>query len=478
MIPNERFITGLSGYSRDVLVDFDRGINRFYMLEWHRRARKTTLAVNLLVREAFRNPKGKYLYIAPTQVWARNVVWDDPTMLWDALPDKREMRWEKNEQRMLITFANGSMIKVCGSDEPDAIRGVDFDGAVPDEFFLHRFEIWTDILRPIMSGETKSGRDRRRWVMFLYTPKGSNQVTAMFDRAACLSDTGVLPVNGIPDKCLPEWYVSRLDAMHSGIISPEELAVVKKEVDDGIIPLSKYESEYLCKRVTNEEMTMITSSDLERLATVKRDKSPATQFNRIVAVDPAFGGDICAIKGIENGEVKIEKNLKLDLTPEVVSECKSVARELGTMNFIVDCIGNGKGVADGLKNDVAGYDVQYFQSSGGSDNDQYHNMKALAVSYCAQQIKKCNIPPITNPEIKRQLIALSRYRIQPQSGKIICISNDDVRKNLGCSPDQGLAFIYGIWGLRKAEKKAKIQKYVSSVISSPYDNKVLTRGLK
>jgi hypothetical protein len=476
MIPNEQFTTRLSKYSLDVLVDFDKGINRFYMLEWHRRCRKTTLSINLVIREAYRNPLSKYLYIAPTQVWARNVVWDDPTMLWGALPSKGEIKWEKNEQRMLITFANGSMVKVCGSDEPDAIRGIDFDGVILDEFFLHNFNVWTEILRPIMSGDTKEGRDRRRWAMFLYTPKGSNQTTQMFDRAACVLETGELPEDGVAKKCIPEWYASRISAERSGIISREELDKVLQDVEDGIIPRSQYDSEYLCRRVTQEDMTMITSSDLERLATVKRDNTPISKFNRIVSIDPAFGGDVCSIKGIENGAVKIERNIKLTLTSEVVSECKSVARELGTTNFIVDCIGNGKGVADMLKVDVAGYNVQYFISSAKTDDDQYHNMKALAVNYVSQQIKKCKIPPITNPEIKRQLIVLSRYKVQPQSGKIILIPNDDVRKVLGCSPDQGLSFVYGIWGLKKTEKTILLS--AKSNHSSPYDNKILSRGLR
>ena len=52
-----------------------------FMAEWHRRCRKTTAAINLLVKESIRIPKAKYVYIAPTQVMARNIVWDDPTMI-------------------------------------------------------------------------------------------------------------------------------------------------------------------------------------------------------------------------------------------------------------------------------------------------------------------------------------------------------------------------------------------------------------
>ena len=100
MIPSKTFTDRLRFHEKQVLKAFDDKVNvrRFFMLEWHRRAAKTTLLINLMVREACRYPKAKYVYIAPTQVWARDVVWDDPSMIWDALPDKAEMGWKANEQ--------------------------------------------------------------------------------------------------------------------------------------------------------------------------------------------------------------------------------------------------------------------------------------------------------------------------------------------------------------------------------------------
>ncbi|KKK63085.1 hypothetical protein LCGC14_2997840 [marine sediment metagenome] len=111
MIPNRQFNDRINDYQIEFLAAFDQG-RRFFVLEWHRRAYKTTTAINLLIRECYRNPKSKYVYVAPTQVWARNIVWDDPTMLWDSLPPQEEMGWTANGQKMLITFDNGAM-PVC-----------------------------------------------------------------------------------------------------------------------------------------------------------------------------------------------------------------------------------------------------------------------------------------------------------------------------------------------------------------------------
>lgn len=438
-----------------MLKAFDavKQIIRFLILEWHRRAHKTTLAINLLIRECCRYPKSKYVYVAPTQVWAREVVWDDPTMLWDALPDKAEMNWKPNEQKMLIKFANGSMLKIGGSDKPDALRGIDADGVVLDEWALHKPETWTKIFRPIIASPKKPGH-RERWAMFLYTPKGDNHATQMFNIASCVESIAALPDDGEAVKRKPGWFASRLSAEKSGIITQSELELMQQEIADGIITQAEYDQEMLCKRLTEEERTLITSALLDRLNSVNWDSVRIIQpeTRKIVAIDPAFGGDQCALKGIENGRIVEEKQLNWTMTHEVVFEAKEMARRIGTKNFIVDCIGNGKGVSDGLKIDEAGYHVQAFNSAETcEDSDLYANKKAEAVDYCAQQMRKLKVEPIKDPETRRQLVGLSRYKIVVRHGKGVMIMrpNDETKKELGCSPDRGLCYVYGIYGLRR-----------------------------
>lgn len=452
-IPNKLFLSRFGLYEKQVLKAFDGIVQiiRFLILEWHRRAHKTTLAINLLIRECCKYPKSKYVYVAPTQVWAREVVWDDPTMLWDALPDKMEMNWVPNEQKMLIKFANGSMLKIGGSDKPDALRGIDADGVVLDEWFLHKPETWSQIFRPIIAGPKKLKSSRERWAMFLYTPKGDNHATQMFNVAAGVESIGELPDDGEVVNCKPGWYASRLSAEKSGIIAQSELELMRQEIADGTITQAEYDQEMLCKRLTQEERTLITSALLDRLNSVNWDSLRITQSEtrKIVAIDPAFGGDVCALKGLENGRIVDEKQVNWTMTHEVVFEAKEMARRMGTKNFIVDCIGNGKGVSDSLKIDEATYHVQAFNSAERvEDSDRYANKKAEAVDYCAQQIRKLEAEPIRDAETRRQLVALSRYKIT-NSGKMIMRSNDDTKKELGCSPDRGLAYIYGIYGLRR-----------------------------
>lgn len=443
-IPNEQFIDGIHKYQIEVFKAFDSGDYRFFMMEWHRRARKTTLAINLLIRECCRVANSKYVYVAPTQVMARNIVWDDPNMLRAALPAKTEIGWAMNEQKMLVKFANGSMLKIGGSDNPDSLRGIDAIGVVFDEWALIKEEVYTEIFRPIIAGSLRENTmDLFRWAMFLYTPKGINHATMMFDKACCFMEGGNLPDNGKAELMADNWFVSRLDGEKSGIMTDSELKLAKNDM-----PVSFYDQEIKCSRITEEERTLITTGMLERLKTINWDDTRAciADVRRIVAIDPAFGGDICVLTAIENGRILETKRLNPHLTNEIIFEAKMMAANINTENFIVDCIGNGKGVADGLSCDVAGYNVQYFNSAESPTDDRFANKKAEAWFMVAEKIKSTQIEPIQSAELWRQIPKAAMYKIT-SSGKLIMQPKDDVKKLLGCSPDDADSFVMGMYGI-------------------------------
>ena len=291
--PNKEFIDGAHYHQRVLFNAFDvRGkaeviAPQTFLCEWHRRCRKTTAAINLNIREAYRVPKSKYGVIAPTQVMARNIIWDDPRMLRSYLPDKREMDWKLNEQKMLVTFANGSLLKFGGADEPDSWRGTDFVGVTCDEWALMKENLWTEILRPVIGGPLPDDIKQKqlfRWSLFLYTPKGMNHASRMFDDACCLNEGGTLPDCGVAQKLKPNRFASRVIGEKSGIFSNEELARMKEEM-----PKAMYDQEINCSRVTSEEMTLITSDMIHALNNHHATTTESfREVRKIVSVDPAF----------------------------------------------------------------------------------------------------------------------------------------------------------------------------------------------
>ena len=471
-IPNEQFRRGMHEHQIELFAAFDQRVKagvrtpQFFHAEWHRRARKTTGALNLNIKEACRIPRGKYGHIAPTQVMARNIIWDDPNMLRYHLPDKREMGWKPNEQKMLVTFENGSILKIGGSDEPDSWRGTDFIGVTCDEWSLMKEHLWSEILRPVLSGPLSPQFDMNnvfRWALFLYTPKGINHATRMFDNACCISEGGILPDCGSAPKLYPNTYASRLDGEKAGILSQSELNRMKEEVARGEIPQAFYDQEIKCSRVTAEEMTLITTELIYALnqyheSTMKSD----CEIRKIVSIDPAWGGDVCKIQGLVNHEIKAEKSLlEKHRTNEICMAAKLVAQDIGTKNFIVDTV-NAPGVADGLAADDADYNVQYFKSSYKAKEKKdtveavtFANLRAQAYHYTAKLIRTFEAGPIKGRELIRQLPIASRYKTQGGSGKLIILPKEKIKEELGCSPDEADCYIMGNWGLQFVQPESE-----------------------
>ena len=469
-IPNKQFDDGMHQHQKELFGAFDHRLRKlktrtpqYFDLEWHRRARKTTALINLQIRECCRLAKTKHVYVAPTQVQARNIVWDDPNMIRAALPDKQEMGWKLNEQKMMVFFANGSMYKLGGADEPDSWRGIDGISFGFDEWALMKYTLWSEIVRPIIAGALHPSLDMElvfRWVMCTYTPKGINHATKRFDTSCMLGEGGTLPECGQAEMMLPNRYASRLNGEMSGILPAEELQNMRDEVARGEIPQSYYDQEIKCSRITTEAMTLITTAMIHDLNTYHDTTDVAPyETRRIVSIDPAWGGDVCKLMALENLRV-VDQGQILDRqnNSDIAMAAKVMAQNLGTKNFIVDTV-NMPGVAQTLQEDTAGYHVQFFKSShkatekDGSENAiRYANKRAEAYAYTAKQISNFAAGPIDSHELMRQLPAASIYKMQPTTGRLILLPKTEIktgnkqRIGLGRSPDDADCYVMGVWG--------------------------------
>jgi hypothetical protein len=460
-IPSETFLNGLHEYQVEVLEAFDAGepgnwlYDRFFT-EWARRHRKTTMWLNILIREACRYPNCAYAHIFPLQTEARKAVWDNPDMLKRYLPDKAQAAgtpcdWKMNEQTMTIYFANGSLIKFGGADDPDGWRGPDYVGVVFDEAKHIKEVMWTAIILPIMKGPLppeKKALGMRRWAAFCYTPEGNNWATDLMDSACCLGDGGILPDCGKAAKLKPRCFASRLDAEKAGILTEQDLAEAREEM-----PIAMYDQEFRCSRVTQEERTLITSEMLSQLPPVDSVKLITNEIRKIVSIDPAFTGDVCKIGGIVNTNIEEERNIHPTKTEEIVLEGKVVARHIGTKNFIVDT-GWNPGVADALAADEAGYNVIRFNSAAKPMDERFYaNMRAEGYAYAARQVSKLRVARPKSQELIRQLPVAARYKTTT-GGKLLIVPKQEIRKILGRSPDDADMWMMGVYGLQKVEPES------------------------
>jgi phage terminase large subunit len=151
-------------------------------------------------------------YIAPFRNQAKQVTWDYFREYCKPVPGVKF-----NESELRIDFPNLSRIYLLGADNPDAIRGNYFDGAVLDEVAQMKHELWYNVVRPLLA-------DRLGWCMFIGTPQGHNLFYDLYKKAMTNS----------------KWHSSVYKASHTGLIDEGELEEVKNASRDA------YEQEFEC----------------------------------------------------------------------------------------------------------------------------------------------------------------------------------------------------------------------------------------
>lgn len=173
----------------------------------HRRAGKTVACVNELITRALytqkKNPR--YAYIAPFYRQAKEVAWQ---YLKDyAAPVTVKVM----ESSLTVELINGSKISLFGADNPDALRGLYFDGVVIDEYGDTRPSLWGSVIRPTLA-------DRKGWAVFIGTIKGKNHFWDIWQEATVKHST--------------EWLALDLKASETGILPPEELEAMRDTMSE------------------------------------------------------------------------------------------------------------------------------------------------------------------------------------------------------------------------------------------------------
>lgn len=443
MVPNRRFLSGLTPWQGEALQAFDSGSD-FLILEWARRHWKTTTILNILLRECVRYPKSIYTHVFPFYREGRETIWDDPNMLDMYLPDKREIFWKKNESKMHVRFANGSIYRLVGADRYDTLRGPDFQGVGMDEWSMIVEKAYTTVFMPILAGKQHEGGKRNRFAIFGYTPKGVNHATRMFDWAACLSEQGqTLPTFGRAGKCKPKWFASRVINDRSNFLDPAFLKMAEERW-----PKAVRDQEINCARVTDEERVLITSAMIEEL---RQYQLNPTKTRHIISCDPSLGGDACPILHIVNGRVPdgAEHTLILhERNPMIITgEIIAMMTRHNCEDAVVDATGITIGKAIVARMAEQGHSCFAFGSSEkATDEKRFVNRKTEAWMEVTEQIQAHKIPYIEDQEIREDISSV-RYKTSDSRGRLALEPKEDTKKRLGRSPDKGDAFVMGNYRL-------------------------------
>lgn len=429
MIPTKEFCTTLHEGQKKVLKAFDNRTSRFFILNWARRHRKTTLAINILIKEAMTHPNSVYLYVAPTYKQAKNIIWRDPNMLTKWLPEKYIKR--KVEQELFIELHNGSIIQIKGGEDISSLKGINCHGLIFDEFSVFRYpeEVWLEVFRPIIA------QDVRRWAMFISTPKGMNYFFKLWNQA----------------KERDDWFTSELRATDTNLIPEKELEKARIEM----LPVL-FQQEFLCSFIADEEFTLITSRMIDDLKNVNIISSVG---KKIISVDPAFGGDEMVAYYFEDTQICDSLYLYTRDPDKVYSQLSIFCQKNDCKDVIIDTIGIGHGV--GHQMSKMGYNVIPFNAAEKSSFEKYANKKSEAWWYTMEKINRIECWYPKEIELIRQLSSV-RYLPEGRNGAFCLEKKSDTKKRTGIAQDRADAYVMGIYGLQFVQNELDKRKFYTA----------------
>jgi hypothetical protein len=409
-------------------------LKRFSVLVCHRRFGKTFLAIATLIDAAIStNRKNlRFGYVAPFQKQAKQVAWDYLKQF--ALPIHGTIA---NESETSITFLNGAKIRLYGSDNGTAMRGLYFDGVVCDEIADFRPETWPEIIRPALTDSHHKG-----WCLFIGTPKGLNQFYDLYQYAQ--KD--------------PEWYAGMYRVDETDILDDEEIQMARNTMDE-----NQYRREFLCDFSASMDNALITIDKVTDAAAKKMTDNDVVGSARILGVDVArYGSDRSVIQK-RQGLVAYEPKIFNDI--DNMTLAGMVAQEVNEWQpdaVFIDS-GRGEGVIDRLRQ--LGYFVTEVNFGGKPLSPTYNNKRTEMWDNIRIWLDDGGALP-NHTDLKTDL-CVPLYKFD-NSNRMQLESKDDIKKRGGRSPDLGdalaLTFSYPV-----AAKKIGHFGFKEEAVMADYD---------
>ena len=217
--------------------------HRFTVLVAHRRFGKTVLSVNHLIKQAMlcSKPRGLFAYVGPLRNQAKAVAWNYLKHYSATIPLRKINEGELSISLPSNATPSGSVIRIFGADNPDALRGLYFDGIILDEVAQMKPEVWFETVQPALS-------DRQGWALFIGTPKGINLFSDLYEQAAERQARGD-----------SNWLALSFPVTETNALPESEVARLREELSDNV-----FRQEMLCDFSASSDNVLILIDELMR----------------------------------------------------------------------------------------------------------------------------------------------------------------------------------------------------------------------
>lgn len=377
---------------------------RFCVLVAHRRFGKTVLSVNHLIKSALlcKQERGSFAYVAPYRNQGKEIAWNYLKHYSAPIPGRTV-----NEGDLSIHLPNGARIRIFGADNPDALRGLYYDGVVLDEVAQMKPEVWGEIIQPALA-------DRKGWTLFIGTPKGINLFSRLYGDACKYQASGST-----------EWAAMSYPITVTNALSADEVERLRRELSE-----NAWRQEMLCDFNASSEDILIQLTDID--AAMQREwLNPTNPAPMVFGVDVARFGDDAAVIFMRKGIVAFEPLVFHDIDNMVFADriAHEIRRHDPAAVFIDQ--GQGTGVIDRLRQ--LGFNATEIPfGSRAKDSDTYANRRIEMWDSMRQWIKEGGILP-KNETLKADLSAPT-YAFNSR-GAMQLEKKEDIKERLQRSPD-------------------------------------------
>lgn len=380
--------------------------HRFCVLVAHRRFGKTVLAVNHLLKMALRGrlPRGSFAYVAPFRNQAKAVAWDYLKHYSAPLPSR-----VVNESELSVSLPNGAKMRIFGADNPDALRGLYFDGVVLDEVAQMKPAVWEEIIQPALA-------DRQGWTLFIGTPNGINLFSQLYERARREQAAGN-----------PYWAALCFRVDETNALDREEVERLRRELSD-----NAWRQEMLCDFTAASDDVLIPI-DLASEAAARQfyKESDIRHAPVVLGMDVArFGSDATVIfrrQGLVSFPPLVLRGVDNMTAADRLAQEIAAHRPAGVF---IDA-GQGQGVIDRARQ--LGHVVSEVHFGGRAlRHDIYANRRMEMWAGLRDWLRAGGSIP-DDPALKSDL-STPVYGFDA-AGRMLLESKDKIKERLGRSPD-------------------------------------------
>ena len=388
---------------------------RFKVVRAGRRGGKTFMSIEDMLYIAMSGDDRNVFYIAPTQIQARKIIWEDLKARLNGVGKVNESRLEVE---VPTQDGGNSRIYIAGWENRENFRGMSADHIVFDELdtMVGFIAGWQDIFRPALS-------DKKGSATFIGTPKKENPNLRRLEKVAEVEGDYAF------------FHYQTKDNPH---IDPDEIEAARKQVDS-----ESFRQEYLAEYVTSGT----TLFNYDALVDMKSN-TVTKDGNKYLIVDVAGGGKDKTKFGFFDGMelTRIETFSGIN-TETIIQKIKEYAanERIPFSHIAVDAIGEGAGVAsssllEGVISYKGSHSPFYTDKSLTSENKfttHYRNLRSQCIFALADVVNKRQIASrVGEQEMGLIIEELFTYQdVSKGDGKRQATGKEQIKEMIGRSPD-------------------------------------------